>query len=360
MAQTSAPWDGVLLGDAVDAPYSASEWAALWNKMLGIGTRYPNYGILKGSGSGNFQALDVHATTPATTNVTVEIGAALVNGRVYSNSAAQAMAIQANASGNNRIDTVILRVDFVAQTARLVVKQGTPAASPVRPSLQQDATYWEIPLADVLAANGFSAINPADITPRQRSVNAPSGGWQPYAFHEGFSPVGTFNTPVTLAANGGSIAIPFPVTGNLLLGSVGLYILTTTVAYNIGWGIYIQDNEDISSTPDQTTRRIASGSTTGSFGGAAAVYNIATTGNAVLLTPGVYWLVVQNQHATNAFNLGNSAASAITQTTARTKTTSNPNGATLDLSAASLSWVTQTGLMGAWLKGFVFGDATVY
>lgn len=358
MTQSSSPWDGLLVGDAADAPYSATEWASYWNLTHGVGSRFPNYGVLKGSGSGNFQPLEVHATTPATTNVTVEIGAALVNGRLYRSTAAEAMTVQPNASGNDRIDTVIVRADFTAQTIRLVVKQGTPAASPVRPTLQQDASVWEIPLADIDVANGFATITAANITPRQRYVQFPAMGWQPYAYPLtwiGGSSYASNNE--SLAANGGTIAIPFAVTGNLLLIQARFWINSTSIAYNLAYDVYAQDNMDIDSTPDGTLRRIAtSDANIGTLPGAAAALSIQGT-VPTLLTPGLYWLALQNRHATNAINLGaiNQGSLTVAGNTAQKKTTANPNGATLDFATG---WVGTNQVIDARMRGTAFGLST--
>jgi hypothetical protein len=83
--------------------------------------------------------------------------------------------ITANGSGNPRIDTVVLRKDWVLQTIRLVVLTGTPAGSPLPPTLTQTpGTRWEIPLADILVNSGFVTIVQANITPRRAWANAAS------------------------------------------------------------------------------------------------------------------------------------------------------------------------------------------
>jgi len=171
MTQASAPQDGILVGDASLAPYDADEWGLIWSKINGFGSR-ANYGSILGYDNGTNYSLEVTATNPATSNVEVKIGAALVTGTLYWTDATETLAVAANASGNARIDTVILRKDYVLQTIRLIVLQGTPAASPVSPTLTQSAgSSWEIPLADIAVANGFTTIAQTDITPRAIAVN---------------------------------------------------------------------------------------------------------------------------------------------------------------------------------------------
>lgn len=161
MTERSYVYDGFLVGDATIAPYSSAEWSELQRNLASAARN--DYGVLAGTGNGTQLALEVQATGPASATVNMYAGAAIVNGRLYINDATLNLAIGANVSGNSRIDTVIIRRDTVAQTARAAVKQGSPAATPVPATLQQDATTWEIPVAYITVANGFSVINQHDI-----------------------------------------------------------------------------------------------------------------------------------------------------------------------------------------------------
>lgn len=106
-------------------------------------------------------------------SVLLNIGSALVDGTEYQNSAALTLSITANASGNPRIDTIVLRKVFATQTIRAFVLAGTPAASPVPPSLTQSTgVTWEIPIADIAVANGAVSITNANITPRALFTDA--------------------------------------------------------------------------------------------------------------------------------------------------------------------------------------------
>lgn len=172
MTEISRPFDGTSIGDA--GPYSAADWQDTW-KALFHGTS-ANAGVIIDSGTGINVGLLVQATNPNTTSIEVLPGAALVQGIAYLSDATETFAIAANASGNPRIDTVILRADYPAQTVRLAVLQGTAAATPVPPTLTQSAgILWEIPIADIAVANGFVTLTDADITPRAEWANAPDG-----------------------------------------------------------------------------------------------------------------------------------------------------------------------------------------
>jgi hypothetical protein len=174
MAETSRPWDGTTTGDA--GPYSSADWASNWNYSLAKGASRANVGPFLDSGTIPDDGLKVQAQSPAAAAVDVLPGAALVAGRWYLSTATEGLTIAANASGNDRIDTVILRADYSLQTIVLAVLQGTPAGSPTPPTLTQTlGVLYEIPLADVLAANGFATIADTDITPRHEWANAASG-----------------------------------------------------------------------------------------------------------------------------------------------------------------------------------------
>lgn len=172
MAEISRPWNGTVTGDA--GPYSDANWQQLYRAIIGYGAARNNNGVFLMSGTEPDDGLKVTANSPATTSINVLAGAALVQGIAYFNTTTQVLTPAANASGNSRIDTIILRADYALQTIRLAILQGTPAASPVAPTLTQSAgVMWEIPIADILLATGFTSIAQSVISPRQDWVNAP-------------------------------------------------------------------------------------------------------------------------------------------------------------------------------------------
>lgn len=179
MTEFSAFWNGTTTGDASAAPYDANTEFAQWVKRgLGIGMNRANAGIVLGSGSESTQleGLQVTQNSPAGMSVLLNVGAAQDDGTLYYNDAALTLAIAANASGNPRIDTIILRKSFAAQTVRAFVLAGTPAVTPAPPTLTQSAgVTWEIPIADIAVANGAASITAANITPRAVYTNAADG-----------------------------------------------------------------------------------------------------------------------------------------------------------------------------------------
>lgn len=174
MAEISRPWNGTTVGDA--GPYSDQNWHELYQYIIGLGGSRNNVGVFLGSGNQPSDGLRVTEQSPAAAAINVLPGSALVRGIAYINDDTEPLTITANAAGNPRIDTIIVSADFALQTCRLAVKQGTAAVTPAPPALTQtDGVLWEIPVADIAVANGFSTITQSNITPRQEWINASPG-----------------------------------------------------------------------------------------------------------------------------------------------------------------------------------------
>lgn len=172
MTEISRFWNGTTVGDS--GAYSDSDFQEFLRAVIGYGAERANSGVLLMSGTEPNDGLKVTANSPATASVNVLRGAALVQGIAYLSDATEIFTPAANASGNPRIDTIVVQADYALQTVRLALLQGTPAASPVATTLTQSAgVMWEIPIADILLASGFTTIAQTVISPRQKWVNAP-------------------------------------------------------------------------------------------------------------------------------------------------------------------------------------------
>ena len=98
--------------------------------------------------------------------VDVAAGQAMVRGHYYISDATEALSLATADATNDRLDTVVLKLDPSANSIILAVKTGTPAGSPSAPSLvQTDAGIYEMALANVLvpATSGV----PTTITDRR-------------------------------------------------------------------------------------------------------------------------------------------------------------------------------------------------
>lgn len=97
--------------------------------------------------------------------VKVKSGIAWIRGHYIESDAEEILAIGAADPSNPRIDRVVLRVDWSANTIALTVLQGTAAGSPSAPALTQvSGTTWEISLAQVLVDAAAASITAGKVT----------------------------------------------------------------------------------------------------------------------------------------------------------------------------------------------------
>lgn len=130
-----------------------------WQKMA---RQWLTTGVIEGFREG----LAVTANGAAR-QVTVETGAAWVEGFWYDTDADVVLAIGAADASNPRLDTVVVRLDRAANTTVLAVKQGVAAASPVAPALTQTDVLWELPLANVTVPAAAGVIVAGNVTDRR-------------------------------------------------------------------------------------------------------------------------------------------------------------------------------------------------
>ena len=99
-------------------------------------------------------------------NVLVEPGFAICSGGMKLEESQRTLAIQASDSSYDRIDTVVLRWNDndSDRICDFYIVEGTPAASPVRPSLTRTESIWELGLADLFISKNSTEISNQRIT----------------------------------------------------------------------------------------------------------------------------------------------------------------------------------------------------
>jgi hypothetical protein len=137
MTQTSLFWTTSGSGDGALSGYTPER---IWSLFRAL-----SFG-----GDGVARSADLPVTLASGT-ATVAAGAALVAGIPYTNDANVAIAIAA-ATAQNRIDRVVLRATWNAQTVRAVRKAGTEGSLTPPTLTQQRGGTYEIPLAIVGAS----------------------------------------------------------------------------------------------------------------------------------------------------------------------------------------------------------------
>lgn len=227
-------WNGLVIGDAVNAPYDANTEYADWvQRTIGLGNTRADAGVVLGTGSEATQldALQVTQNSPAGMSVLLNIGAAIVDGTTYINDSALVIAVTSNASGNPRIDTIVLRKTFATQQIRSVMLAGTPGATPVPPTLTQSVgVTWDIPIADIAVANGAVSITNANITSRTPYANAADGVYLDRMLNNTGAVNQTGDVLLLQATVGRQVAAPAVTTNIRNVGYIGAWVGRTANA----------------------------------------------------------------------------------------------------------------------------------
>lgn len=142
MAEKSFPWDGATgsggVGDC--GPYSSNTWDDLYRCVFTT-DQHGSEGVLAN--------LDDELLVSGTTSpLGVAAGGAIVNGKFYRLDAATTVAVP-TPTGATRIDRIVLRANYTAQTIRVVRLAGTEGAGAPPDLTQDDGVTWEISLAQV-------------------------------------------------------------------------------------------------------------------------------------------------------------------------------------------------------------------
>lgn len=147
------PFDSV----AADRQYGADAWRDFFDQLV-------TSGLVSDAAS----ELQVKPQAAPNKTVYVDTGAILIRGAMRIMAATTNLSIADNASGNSRIDRIVARLNYADRKIEFVVKQGTPGVSPVAPALTRNGTYWELSLAKITLANGYTTITAGNITDERR------------------------------------------------------------------------------------------------------------------------------------------------------------------------------------------------
>ena len=150
--EKSSFFNAVESNGTYDRVYKAEDFADYFNKFIGNGIFYKKSDYCQITATGNDM------------NIIENIGSAYINGYAYSNTTALTKAITVADGVLDRIDLVVLRLDYVNREIKLYIKESAFASTPVCPSLQRDADAYELGLAQIYVKHGATSISQADIT----------------------------------------------------------------------------------------------------------------------------------------------------------------------------------------------------
>jgi len=136
-----------------DREYGSAEWREYFN------TLYEN-GVVPGRDN----ELEVKPQGAPNKTVYIDLGAIFINGAIRIVDSVINLSFTDNTSGSTRIDRVVARLNLQEATRKIefAVLEGTAGGG--APSLTQTADIYELSLAQVELANGYSTITTSEIT----------------------------------------------------------------------------------------------------------------------------------------------------------------------------------------------------
>ena len=97
-------------------------------------------------------------------NIAVQAGEGWISGHKIVNTSEIPFTLEAASISLPRIDRVVFALNYTDRAMQVYVKKGTPASSPVAPTLSKTATLIELGLADILIPANATIINDGNIT----------------------------------------------------------------------------------------------------------------------------------------------------------------------------------------------------
>jgi hypothetical protein len=125
---------------------------------------WPTIGVTAG--------LQVTAGTGMT--VSVSPGGAVIQGHFFSLDAAQTLTVLPADPTYNRIDLVVVHLNWATGTMNLSIVKGTAASIYAAAQVTTNDTVWEIPLAEIVVNTRVSSITSANITDKRFFVRNPT------------------------------------------------------------------------------------------------------------------------------------------------------------------------------------------
>ena len=144
MAESSRFWTTNGTGDGTGSGYTTANWAEFVRQTMT--TSPASEGVLYG-------ILNSLAVSGTSSPVSIASGSAIGYGYFYTNDSAATQAI-ATPTTATRIDRIVLRASWAAQTVRITRIAGTEGSGSAPAMTQTAGTTWDIPLATVSITTG--------------------------------------------------------------------------------------------------------------------------------------------------------------------------------------------------------------
>lgn len=143
-----------------DRKYSALEWREYFSRLI-------HNGLIQNAAN----ECQVKPQAAPNKTVYVDTGVVFINGAMRVLEEPVTLTVAENTSGNPRIDRVVARLNEASRTIEFDVLEGTPAGSPAAPALTRTEGVYELGLADLTLANGYSTITATEITDQRWDIS---------------------------------------------------------------------------------------------------------------------------------------------------------------------------------------------
>ena len=134
-----------------DRKYDADDFNYLLRKLISNG--------VFASPSNNLQV-----TAGTGMNIIIKKGEARLDWKWFISDSDEKLQIDAADVSLNRMDRIVIRIDFTARTIGFAIKKGTGATNPIIPDIQRDTTMFELGLAVVSVPKQTTALTQSLIT----------------------------------------------------------------------------------------------------------------------------------------------------------------------------------------------------
>lgn len=142
--------------------YQASEFAEYFSRFLTDGV-YTENGLM-----------GLKVSTISGFNIKVSPGYAFIRGYLYKNDADILFTLDSSDTVLDRIDRVVLKLDIVNRTMNIQLKKGSMGSNPMPPTLIDDASVKELPIAQIrVIANSTSGIIKDERVPVHSLIEIP-------------------------------------------------------------------------------------------------------------------------------------------------------------------------------------------
>lgn len=150
--ERSSFFNAELVGEEWDRVYLAEDYARYFASFIGNGV-FPNP-------ANQLQVVAIDGNM----QVRIKQGKGWINGYFYENTDDLIFKLDPADGVLNRIDRIVLRLDFLNRDIRAVVKKGDYATTAIAKALERNEDAYELALADIKVNRGAISITQANIT----------------------------------------------------------------------------------------------------------------------------------------------------------------------------------------------------